>query len=76
MPGVIDVTDLHKSYGDVHAVNGISFTVDAGEVVAVLGPNGAGKTTTIETLEGFHAADSGRVKVLGLDPMTGGSERR
>ena len=76
MPAVIEVADLHKSYGEVHAVNGISFTVDAGEVVAVLGPNGAGKTTTIETLEGFHAADSGRVKVLGLDPMTGGSELR
>ena len=76
MPAVVEVADLHKSYGEVHAVNGISFTVDAGEVVAVLGPNGAGKTTTIETLEGFHAADSGRVKVLGLDPMTGGSELR
>ena len=76
MPAVIEVADLHKSYGDVHAVNGISFTVDAGEVVAVLGPNGAGKTTTIETLEGFHAADSGRVKVLGLDPMTGGADLR
>ena len=76
MPAIIEVADLHKSYGDVHAVNGISFTVDAGEVVAVLGPNGAGKTTTIETLEGFHSADSGRVTVLGVDPMTGGADLR
>jgi ABC-type multidrug transport system, ATPase component len=72
MTAVIEVVDLHKSYGDVHAVAGVSFTVDAGEVVAVLGPNGAGKTTAIETLEGFHAADSGEVQVLGFDPMTGG----
>src|SRR6478752_4390352 len=54
MPPAIEVTDLRKSYGDVHAVRGISFCVDVGEIVAVLGPNGAGKTTTIEMLEGYR----------------------
>ena len=76
MATVIDVSDLHKSYGNVHAVNGISFTVAAGEVVAVLGPNGAGKTTAIEMLEGFRTPDSGRVTVLGADPTTGGAPLR
>ena len=57
-------------------MRGVSFTVDAGEIVAVLGPNGAGKTTTIEMLEGFRAPTSGAVRVLGTDPATGGSEFR
>jgi ABC-2 type transport system ATP-binding protein len=69
---VVEVVDIHKSFGDVHAVRGVSFTIDAGEVVAVLGPNGAGKTTTIEMLEGFGPPDSGSVRVLGADPTTGG----
>ena len=72
----VEVRDLHKSYGDVDAVRGVSFTVDTGEIVAVLGPNGAGKTTTIEMLEGFRAPTSGDVRVLGTDPATGGSEFR
>ena len=46
------VEDLHKRYGDVHAVAGISFTVEQGRVFALLGPNGAGETTTVETVEG------------------------
>ncbi len=69
---VIEVTDLHKSYGDVHAVRGIGFSVRSGEIVAVLGPNGAGKTTMIEMLEGYRTPDSGSIRVLGADPMTGG----
>ena len=69
---VIEVADLHKSYGDVHAVRGIGFSVRAGEIVAVLGPNGAGKTTTIEMLEGYRTPDSGTIRVLGTDPATGG----
>ena len=76
MPGAIEVGDLHKSYGDVDAVRGISFTVDFGEIVAVLGPNGAGKTTTIEMLEGFREPTSGRLRVLGTDPATGGGAFR
>jgi ABC-2 type transport system ATP-binding protein len=72
----IEVEGLHKSYGSVEAVRGISFSVDAGEIVAVLGPNGAGKTTTVEILEGYRPRDSGRVSVLGIDPAKGGSGYR
>ncbi len=64
----MEVTDLVKSYGDVLAVDGLSFTADRGQVTAVLGPNGAGKTTTVEVCEGFRRADSGTVRILGLDP--------
>ncbi|MGZ4790740.1 MAG: ABC transporter ATP-binding protein, partial [Ilumatobacteraceae bacterium] len=73
---VIEVANLKKSYGQVHAVRGISFSVDEGECVAVLGPNGAGKTTTVEILEGFRTRDSGDVTVLGMDPAHGGTELR
>src|SRR5918995_3794264 len=65
---VISVTDLHKSYGELRAVDGVSFEVVRGEVFGLLGPNGAGKTTTIEILEGLNRADSGSISVLGLDP--------
>ena len=64
---VIDVQEVRKSYGDVHAVDGITFQVAPGEIFGLLGPNGAGKTTTMEMLEGIHAPDSGRLTVLGLD---------
>ena len=72
----IEVADLHKSYGDVEAVRGLSFAVDVGEVVAVVGPNGAGKTTTVEILEGYRSRSSGEVRVLGVDPALGGRELR
>ena len=62
------VEGLTKSYGDVEAVRGISFTVAAGQVFALLGPNGAGKTTTVEICEGFRSRTGGRVEVLGFDP--------
>jgi ABC-2 type transport system ATP-binding protein len=62
------VRDLHKSYGDVHAVQGIDFEVARGEVFGLLGPNGAGKTTTVEVLEGYRERTSGIVSVLGYDP--------
>jgi len=58
-----------KSYGATRAVDGLSFVVAPGEVFALLGPNGAGKTTTVEMLEGYHAPDSGAVRVLGFDPF-------
>jgi ABC-2 type transport system ATP-binding protein len=65
----IRVERLVKRYGDRLAVNELSLTVEPGELLAMLGPNGAGKTTTVETLEGYRRADSGEVRVLGLDPI-------
>jgi ABC-2 type transport system ATP-binding protein len=65
---VIEVGDLSKRYRDQIAVRDVSFTVDRGEIFGILGPNGAGKTTTVEILEGLRRADSGAVRVLGLDP--------
>lgn len=67
---VIDVTDLRKSYGGRAAVDGVSFTVEEGEIFGILGPNGAGKTTTVECVEGLRVPDAGRVRVTGLDPVT------
>ena len=66
---VVEVEDLVIRYGARTAVDGISFTVGAGEVVALLGPNGAGKTSTVEALEGYRRPSGGRVRVLGLDPV-------
>jgi ABC-2 type transport system ATP-binding protein len=65
----ISVTDLHKSYGDFHALRGISFEIREGEVFGLLGPNGAGKTTTVEILEGYRRRDDGAIDVLGFDPQ-------
>ncbi|MCW2901703.1 MAG: transporter, ATP-binding protein [Streptosporangiaceae bacterium] len=75
MSSAVVVEDLHKSYGSVRAVSGVSFTVEHGEIFALLGPNGAGKTTTMEILEGFRSRDAGRVDVLGLDPGERATER-
>jgi ABC-2 type transport system ATP-binding protein len=72
----IEVHDLSKRYGDVVAVDGVSFTVAAGEVFCLLGPNGAGKTTTTEIVEGHRRADGGSVRVLGHDPGRGERELR
>jgi ABC-2 type transport system ATP-binding protein len=68
----VEISSVKKSYGDVKAVDGVSFSVDEGEVFALLGPNGAGKTTLIEILEGLRKRDEGTVKVLGLDPWGNG----
>jgi ABC-2 type transport system ATP-binding protein len=64
----IEVRDLHKAYGSVEAVRGVSFEVEQGEVFGLLGPNGAGKTTTVEILEGYRRRSAGHVSVLGHDP--------
>ena len=66
----IDVETLTKRYGDLLAVNDISFTVRTGEVFAFLGPNGAGKTTTVEIIETIRTPTAGRVSVLGMDVTT------
>ena len=64
---IIQVQDLRKSYGDLKAVDGVSFSVRPGEVFGILGPNGAGKTTTVEILSGMRAPDSGTALVNGID---------
>ncbi|MCX6093972.1 MAG: ABC transporter ATP-binding protein [Candidatus Bipolaricaulota bacterium] len=61
----VRVTNLRKSYGEVHAVDGVTFVVPAAHVFTLLGPNGAGKTTTLEILEGIRDADEGEIEVLG-----------
>ena len=73
---VIEVRDLRKDYGGLHAVAGVSFEVAEGEVYGLLGHNGAGKSTTVEILEGHRSRTSGDVTVLGMDPATGGRELR
>ncbi|WP_069386018.1 ABC transporter ATP-binding protein [Cellulosimicrobium cellulans] len=65
---VIDVENLHVSYGDFHAVKDLSFRVRSGEIYALLGTNGAGKTSTLEVVEGHRAATSGRARVFGRRP--------
>jgi ABC-2 type transport system ATP-binding protein len=64
----VEVAGLVKSYGPLRAVDGVSFTVAAGEFFGILGPNGAGKTTTLEIVEGVRKADAGEVRLLGLPP--------
>ncbi len=76
MTSVIDVANLTKGYGQDRGLNGVSFTVAPGEVLALLGPNGAGKTTCVEILEGHRRRDSGEVSVLGVDPALGGRRLR
>jgi len=64
---VLEVKDLRKSFGTVKAVDGISFSVEAGEVFTIIGPNGAGKTTTLEMIEGLLPPDAGTIVVNGLN---------
>ena len=64
------VENLSVSYGDLVAVDNVSFEAPSGSVTVILGPNGAGKTSTIEVCEGFRTAKSGSVRVLGLDPIS------
>jgi len=63
----IEVSELRKTYGDVVALDGVTFSVEPGEVVGFLGPNGAGKTTTMKILTGFISATEGSARVAGLD---------
>ena len=64
---IVSVRELRKSYGQIKAVDGVSFDVQEREIFALLGPNGAGKTTTVEILEGLRSADSGTAIVAGVD---------
>ena len=72
----VEIEGLVKRYRDTEALAGLSLRARRGEVTAILGPNGAGKTTTIETCEGYRKADSGTVRVLGLDPVSDARELR
>lgn len=65
---MIQVENFRKIYGDFVAVDGISFTVQPGEIFGLLGPNGAGKTSTLECLEGLRSPNGGRLRVAGIDP--------
>ena len=65
MAALLEVRDLHVAYGQIDAVRGVSFDVDAGQVVALIGSNGAGKTTTLRTLSGFQRASGGEVRLDG-----------
>ena len=67
MQVVVEVEKLVRHYGSLAAVDGVSFSVKAGEIFGILGPNGAGKTTTLEVIEGLRKPTEGRVSVFGLD---------
>jgi ABC-type branched-subunit amino acid transport system ATPase component/predicted MFS family arabinose efflux permease len=64
---VLSVSELTKSYGGVHAVNGVSFDLNDGQILGIIGPNGAGKTTVFDLISGFLPVDSGRIYLTGED---------
>jgi len=64
---VVECEHVTKRYGDLIAVNDLSFSIEEGEIFGLVGPNGAGKTTLIEMIEGLRTPDSGSIKALGLD---------
>ena len=66
----VEIAHLRKTYGALVAVEDVSFAVAEGEIFGILGPNGAGKTTTVECAIGLRSADSGTIRLLGLDPHT------
>lgn len=76
MTAAVRLTDLHRSFGDVAALDGLSWSAPAGLVTAVLGPNGAGKTTAIECAVGLGRPDSGQARVLDVDPWQAGPDHR
>jgi ABC-2 type transport system ATP-binding protein len=74
MDEAISLVEVSKQFGATRALAGVSTTVARGELVGLLGRNGAGKTTLIRIATGLYAADSGRVRVAGLDPRDGSRE--
>lgn len=76
MTPAISFSSVHKTFGDVHALTDIEFETPTGSVTVLLGPNGAGKTTTVRLTTGALVADSGDVRVLGLNPLEDGDEVR
>lgn len=73
---VIRAENVHKRFGDVRALNGLSMQVAEGETLGLLGPNGSGKTTTVRLLNGVIFADEGEISVFGHSPKEGGQEIR
>ncbi|MDD4036684.1 MAG: ABC transporter ATP-binding protein [Bacilli bacterium] len=69
MKKILEITHMSKSYGDTHAVNDISLTVEEGDFFGFIGPNGAGKSTTINCILNFIFQDKGNIKVFGLDNL-------
>src|SRR5690606_35940273 len=76
MSDVIEANNLQRTFGDIAAVDGITFTVEPGEVFGLLGPNGAGKTTTVRLLNGILPRSGGTARVFDLDPTTHGEKIR
>jgi ABC-2 type transport system ATP-binding protein len=73
---MIEVANLSKRYGDLRAIDGVSFTAGSGQILGFLGPNGAGKTTTMRIITGFMPATSGTVRVEGFDVFDQSNEVR
>ena len=69
MSVVVECVDVHRTFGELHALDGLSLRVDEGEIFCIVGPNGAGKTTLLNCLEGLDAPTLGWVRVLGLHPI-------
>ena len=67
---IVEISNLNKSFGEVHAVKGISFQVKSGEVFGLVGPDGAGKTTTMRILAAILSPDKGSVRILNMDPLS------
>ncbi|HEX4077344.1 MAG TPA: ABC transporter ATP-binding protein [Rhizomicrobium sp.] len=66
---LLEIADLTKDFGGFRAVDGVSFSIRAGEIVGLLGANGAGKSTTVHMLLGFILPSAGRIRLFGLDPL-------
>ena len=76
MPSAIEFSHVTRSFGDITAVDDLTFAVPEGSITVLLGPNGAGKTTTVRLATGALGADDGDIRVLGLDPHHDGDEVR
>jgi lipooligosaccharide transport system ATP-binding protein len=74
MPGIIEAQDLRKKFGDINAVDGITFAVNKGEMFGFLGPNGAGKTSTMKIIACVSPRTSGAIRVFDMDPDTAPAE--
>jgi ABC-2 type transport system ATP-binding protein len=76
MEPIIEIKDLRRAFGDIHAVDGLTFDIQSGEVFGLLGPNGAGKTTTVRLLNGILPPSGGTVRVFGVNPAEQGEQVR